>query len=209
VRGISISALWRGKYPLAQKLEAKIKSLRQEGRNRAYQLYLFAPEAKTEISFESGFKFFKDMYFDVRKHRGGTFRFRKHFLGPHDVPSFSGKEGDGGEESQCAQMLDSLNEVEFWLRNVSQHKSSFRLPLASGNFYPDFVAKLKDGRIFVVEYKGELLAGSGVDDTNEKRVVGEKWERASGGKGLFSIIEKQVAGRDMRQQLIDKIAVKH
>jgi type III restriction enzyme len=209
VRGISISALWRGKYPLAQKLEAKIKSLRQEGRNRAYQLYLFAPEAKTEISFESGFKFFKDMYFDVRKHRGGTFRFRKHFLGPHDVPSFSGKEGDGGEESQCAQMLDSLNEVEFWLRNVSQHKSSFRLPLASGNFYPDFVAKLKDGRIFVVEYKGELLAGSGVEDTNEKRVVGEKWERASGGKGLFSIIEKQVAGRDMRQQLIDKIAVKH
>ena len=31
------------------------------------------------------------------------------------------------------------------------------------------------GRIFVVEYKGELLAGSGIDDTNEKRVVGEKW----------------------------------
>jgi type III restriction enzyme len=209
VRGISISALWRAKYPLAQKLEAKIKSLRQEGRNRAYQLYLFAPDAKTEISFENGFKFFKDMYFDVRKHRGGAFRFRKHFLGPDDVPFFSGKEGDSGEEFQCAQMLDSLNEVEFWVRNVSQHRNSFRLPLASGNFYPDFVAKLKDGRIFVVEYKGELLAGSGVDDTNEKRVVGEKWERASGGKGLFAVIEKQVAGRDMRQQLIDKIAMKH
>jgi type III restriction enzyme len=209
VRGISISALWRAKYPLAQKLEAKIKSVRQDARNRAYQLYLFAPEAKTEISFEDGFKFFKDMYFDVRKHRGGAFKFRRHFLGPDDVPYFSGKEGDSGEEFQCAQMLDSLNEVEFWLRNVSQHNSSFRLPLASGNFYPDFVAKLKDGRIFVVEYKGELLAGSGVDDTNEKRIVGERWERAGGGKGLFAIIEKQVAGRDMRQQLIDKIALKH
>jgi type III restriction enzyme len=80
VRGIAISALWRAKYPLAQKLEAKIKSLRHDARGNAYQLYLFAPEAKTEISFENGFKFFKDMYFDVRKYRGGTFRFSKHFL---------------------------------------------------------------------------------------------------------------------------------
>jgi type III restriction enzyme len=203
VRGIAISALWRAKYPFAQKLEAKIKSLRQEGRKKAYQLYLFAPEARTDISFDNGFKFFKDMYHDVRKHRGGAFRFSRHFLGPGNVPYFSGKEGDAGEEFQCAQMLDSLSEVEFWIRNVSQHVNSFRLPLASGNFYPDFVAKLKDGRIFVVEYKGAQLAGH--DDTNEKRAVGEKWQRASGGKGLFAVIEKEVSGRDMRGQLIEKI----
>ncbi len=206
VRGIAMSALWRAKYPLAQKFEAKIKSLRQEGREKAYQLYLFAPEAKTGISFDPGFKFFKDMYFDVRKHRGGAFRFRKHYLGPDNVPYFSGKEGDGGEEFQCAQMLDSLGEVEYWLRNVSKHENSFRLPLASANFYPDFVAKLKDGRIFVVEYKGELLAGSGNDDTNEKRAIGAKWEEATG--GLFAIVEKDLGGRDMRRQLIDKIAEK-
>ena len=76
---------------------------------------MFAPEARTEISFEDGFEFFKNMYLDVRKHRGGAFRFRKHFLGPDDVPYFSGKEGDGGEEFQCAQMLDSLNESSFGL----------------------------------------------------------------------------------------------
>jgi type III restriction enzyme len=205
-RGIATSALWRAKYPLAQKLETKIKALRQKGQADAYQLYLIAPEAKTGISFDEGFKFFKDMYFDVRKHRGGAFRFNQHFLGADDVPAFSGKEGDGGEEFQCAQMLDSLNDrVEFWLRNVAQHKNSFRLPLASGNFYPDFVAKLKDGRIFVVEYKGEHLAGSGNDDTNEKRVVGALWEKASGGKGLFAMIEKVVGGRDMRGQLLDAI----
>jgi type III restriction enzyme len=204
VRGIAISALWRAKYPLAQKLEAKIKSLRQEARGKAYQLYLFAPEAKTEVSFENGFKFFKDMYFDVRKYRGGPFSFSKHFLGPDEVPYFSGKEDDGGEEFRCAQMLDSLNEVEFWIRNVSKHKNSFRLPTASGNFYPDFVAKLKDGRIFVVEYKGALLAGTGNDDTNEKRAIGEKWQRASG-KDLFAVIERELGGRDMRGQLLDAI----
>ena len=99
VRGISMPALWRAKYPLAQKFEAKIKALRQEGREKAYQLYLFAPQAKTGISFEPGFKFFKDMYFDVRKHRGGAFRFRKHFLGPDNVPYFSGKEGAAARNS--------------------------------------------------------------------------------------------------------------
>jgi hypothetical protein len=48
--------------------------------------------------------------------------------------------------------------------------------------------------IFVVEYKGEHLAGSGNDDTNEKRLVGALWEKASAGKGLFAMIEKDVGG---------------
>jgi len=146
------------------------------------------------------------MYFDVRKHRAGAFRFRNHFLDPDDVPAFSGQDGDGGEEFVCAQMLDSLNDkVDFWIRNVARHVNSFRLPLASGFFYPDFVAKLKDGRIFVVEYKGAHLAGSGNDDTNEKRLIGSLWERSSAGKGLFAVIEKEVAGRDVRGQLLDAI----
>lgn len=205
-RGIAMTALWRAKYPLAQKLEAKIKASRQDAQNRAYQLCLFSPEARASISFEDGFRFFTDMYLDVRKHRGGAFRFSHHFLGPDNVPAFSGREGDGGEEFTCAQMLDSLNDkVEFWIRNVSQHANSFRLPLASGFFYPDFVAKLKDGRIFVVEYKGQHLAGSGNDDTNEKRLVGALWEKASAGKGLFAMIEKELNGRDMRGQLLDAI----
>jgi len=204
-RGIAMSALWRAKYPLAQKLEAKIKALRQKGQTEAYQLYLIAPEAKTNISFDEGFKFFKDMYFDVRKHARSGFKFNKHYLGRDNIPAFSGRDDDSGEEAQCAIALESLGEVEFWLRNVAQHKSSFRLPLASGNFYPDFVAKLKDGRIFVVEYKGEHLAGSGNDDTNEKRVVGALWKKSSGGKGLFAMIEKELAGRDMRGQLLDAI----
>jgi type III restriction enzyme len=206
VRGIPVSALWRAKYPLAQKLDAKIEELRQKGRDNAYQRYLFAPEARTDISFDEGFKFFKDMYFDVRKHRGGAFRFSKHFLGADNVPAFSGMEGDQGEEFRCAQMLDSLGEVAFWIRNVALHKNSFRLPTATGFFYPDFVAKLKDGRIFVAEYKGALLAGSGVDDTNEKRAIGEKWQRASGGKGVFAVIELEKDGRDMRRQMLDSIA---
>jgi type III restriction enzyme len=205
-RGIAMPALWRAKYPLAQKLVEKIKAIRQDGCNKAYQLCLFSSEARTSVSFDAGFKFAKGMYFDVRKHRGGAFRFSRHYLGPDNVPAFSGIEGDGGEEFFCAQMLDSLNDkVEFWLRNVAKHTNSFRLPLASGFFYPDFVAKLEDGRIFVIEYKGEHFAGAGNGDTNEKRLVGALWEKASAGKGLFAVVEKDIGGRDPRRQLIDKI----
>jgi len=55
-----------------------------------------------------------------------------------------------------------------WIRNVARHTRSFWLPTTTDKFYPDFVAQLADGRLLVVEYKGALLAGAGVDDTNEK-----------------------------------------
>jgi type III restriction enzyme len=91
------------------------------------------------------------------------------------------------------------------MRNVARHPQSFWLPTASDKFYPDFVGQLTDGRLFVVEYKGALLAGAGVDDTNEKRTIGRLWENRSGGKGIFLVVEKDVAGRDMRAQMLDKL----
>ena len=74
-----------------------------------------------------------------------------------------------------------------------------------GRFYPDFVARLDDGRRLVVEYKGGLTAEG--SDTDEKRAVGALWERKSGGRGLFIVVEKQVDGRDVRTQLLRKIGV--
>jgi type III restriction enzyme len=43
-------------------------------------------------------------------------------------------------------------------------------------------------------------------DTNEKRTVGALWEKTSGGKGLFIVIEKDVDGKDVRTQLLAKFA---
>jgi type III restriction enzyme len=73
-------------------------------------------------------------------------------------------------------------------------------------FYPDFVGQLTDGRLFVVEYKGALLAGAGVHDTNEKRTIGRLWESRSSRKCLFIVVEKEIDGRDMRAQMVDKIS---
>jgi type III restriction enzyme len=143
------------------------------------------------------------MYRDVKVHSPGRWKPHKHFLGPDRVAEFDGAQS--GEQFRCARTIDSLAPVRFWLRNVARHRESFWLPTATDKFYRDFVARLNDDRLMIVEYKGALLAGGGVDDTNEKRAVGRLLERTSGGNGLFLIVEKQIAGRDMRSQLLDKL----
>jgi type III restriction enzyme len=78
-----------------------------------------------------------------------------------------------GEEFECAQAIDRCALVRHWVRNIpNQPAFSFRLPLADGYFYPDFVAELKDGGILVVEYKGAHL----FEGAQEKLNIGQLWE---------------------------------
>src|SRR3546814_646424 len=156
-RGLHIAALMRCKFILARKLREKLEAIRQQEREGMYQRTLFAPEAKVEVSFDNAFEFEGGMYAGQRRYRG-PWRPRRHFLGSDDVPAFDGT--DNGEEFQCAQAIDSLPGLKFWLRNVASHPNSFWLPTATGKFYPDFVAELEDGRRLVVEYKGAHIADS-------------------------------------------------
>jgi len=102
-------------------------------------------------------------------------------------------------EGQCALALEQLDAVKYWVRNLEkQPRHSFWLPTATDKFYPDFVAQLDDGRILVVEYKGEHLKDS--PDTLEKTAVGKAWAKASG--NLFLMAFKQDdAGRDIAAQV--------
>ena len=160
-----------------------------------------APDALVAVSVEHGFRFHENMFAGVRKQpAGGRYRFRKHYLGEANIAVLSGK--IDGEEPQCAERHDSLPQVEFRLRNVAQHPDASYLPRATANFYPDFVAKLKDGRILVVEYKGERDAESAESD--KKRAVGQRWERSGG--GLFLMVEKDKDGLDVRGQMAAKLA---
>lgn len=199
-RSLRISALMRCKYLLARKIQDKINTIRLQERHSVYQSYLFAPESRVSVSFGTAFSFQAGMYRD-QKHYHGRWIPRKHYLGSDNVPAFDGAEE--GEEVQCAQIIDSLPEVTYWIRNVARHPDSFWLPTATGKFYPDFVAQLSDSRLLVVEYKGAHIADG--MDTAEKRTIGELWEKASEGKGLFIVAEKTVDGRDAREQLIEKI----
>ena len=199
-RGLPLAALMRCKFILARKIRDKISTIRRQERKSAYQQRLFSPEAKVEISFDDAFSFKAGMYQDQRRYRG-RWKPGKHFLGPDHVPAFDGVEG--GEEIRCAEAIDRLPGVKYWLRNVARHPESFRLPLATGWFYPDFVALLEDGRLFVIEYKGAHIVEK--SDTDEKRTIGEFWQRKSNGTGLFSLVEKSVNGKDIRRQLTEKI----
>ena len=199
-RGLHVSALMRCKFILARKIRDKLDAIRLKERNSVYQSRLFEAGAKPEVSFETAFVFRDGMYQGERRYCG-RWQPTKHFLGAHAVPTFDG--ADDGEEIQCARTLDGLPQVKFWVRNVARHRDSFWLPTATDKFYPDFVAQLEDGRLLVVEYKGAHIADS--SDTAEKRTIGELWQRASNGKGVFIVVEKSVNGRDMRQQLLDGI----
>ncbi|MEN5246154.1 DEAD/DEAH box helicase family protein [Brucella pseudintermedia] len=199
-RNMPLSALMQCKYPLARKVKERIADIRAKEREGVYQHSLFTPEAKPEISFDNGFVFKEGMFAGVRTYRG-SYRFSKHFTGWDQVAAFDGAED--GEELACAKMLDSIPEVKHWIRNVARHPKAFWLPVASGKFYPDFIAELNDGRVLVVEYKGAHLSDAA--DTDEKRAIGSLWQKASGGKGIFMIAEKQIDGKDVRQQIEAKV----
>jgi type III restriction enzyme len=198
-RGIKLSELMLGKYVLARKLEHKIESARAKAKESAFQTYLFKPESRIMLDFDNGFTFAKGMY-DGLVYYQGRQKFNKHFLGTNKIPMM-----DGDEEISCAQALDIIPEIKYWLRNVSRHPSSFRLPTSTDYFYPDFVALLNDGRILVVEYKGGHLIDS--KDTKEKALIGELWEKQSAGKGLFMIVEKSKDGLNSMEQIKKKIGV--
>ncbi len=104
-------------------------------------------------------------------------------LSKHYYP-IVGELEEGGEEFLCAQILDQMNEVEFWVRNLErQEKFSFWLQTATDKFYSDFVCKLKDGRYLVVEYKGADRWSN--DDSKEKRRRGELWALKRQGRCLL------------------------
>jgi type III restriction enzyme len=177
-RGVNLSQLVRKKFELRKIAEEKIKGYRQEARKKAHQELLFG-DGKTEIivSPERCFTYQPDQY-PARFMCTASDSFSKHYY-----PKV-GELDDKGEEFQCAQFLDQMEEIEFWVRNLDRHERfSFWLQTATDKFYPDFVCKLKDGRYLVVEYKGADRWSN--DDSKEKHRLGELWALKSGERCLF------------------------
>lgn len=92
---------------------------------------------------------------------------------------------DSKEEYLCACELEkwaARGRIDFWVRNlVRKPCSSFYLQTAEGRFYPDFVCRLPDKTILVVEYKGaDRYAAAKMD-----RDMGELWAELSDGKCRF------------------------
>jgi type III restriction enzyme len=200
-RDIGIRTLIDWQHQIAVKIRWKLDEIRRSERVRARQITLFDDDATPTCSSENTIRFDSTIYQNVPMHSTGAFRFRKHLLGSDRAPLIDGD--PGGEEFQCAWSLDGLDEVEVWVRNVAKHRDSFSLPKVKGRFYPDFVARLKDGRILVVEYKGGMLVGG--PDEREKTLIGQLWARTT--SNIFLTVEKMKHGQDPAAQMQNAIVL--
>lgn len=177
-RGLNLGQLVRKKHELRKIAETKITGYRKEARTKIYQQLLFGESSERIItSPEACFSYRIDQY-PARFYCPASDTFRNHYF-----PKV-GELQDKGEEFLCAQFIDRMPEMDFWVRNMErQERYSFWLQTATDKFYPDFVCKLKDGRFLVVEYKGADRWSN--DDSKEKRRLGELWALKSNGKCLF------------------------
>lgn len=195
VRHIPLTGLLRSKFVLARTINEQINKYREQAAKKGFQLSLFEGSIPLETSFDFAYQFKPDNYPARPPYYQGSFKFGKHYY-----PLIEDLKSDG-EEFACAQAIDSNAQVKFWIRNlVNREQASFRLPLASGYFYPDFVVELQDGRLLVVEYKGKMLLTN--DDSREKNAVGECWANNSNGKCLFVMaVAEDANGLNVFQQI--------
>ncbi len=97
----------------------------------------------------------------------------KHFFPP------IGNLKSQGEEFECADFIaNRLEGVRDWIRNVERKPGAFSLPTSHYRFYPDFLVRMENGHVLVVEYKGSDRYDQ--PDQAEKRRIGNLWARRAG-----------------------------
>lgn len=207
-RGFSLPQLLKGQFMLRRKLIEQLQLVKDQAAKQGFQQALFGDglEIVTDDGPDHGFTYPADMalYPAHTYFRADTMRFRKHY---YPVPGDLQWKTAGGaltEEFLCAQQIELLDKVEFWVRNLV-HPSQFWMPTSRGRTYPDFVAKLVDGRLLVVEYKGAQLVDNEYEQ--EKESVGGLWAARSGGRGMYLMARRvDDSGRDVREQLLATIS---
>lgn len=198
-KGYTLTALIRCKFLLVRALRIRLQQLQDKARAQGFQQLIFDDSTELEVSFDYGYSFKTGLYPARAPFYSGRYQFKKHYY-----PIIEDLKVDG-EEFLCAQAIDANSQIKHWVRNlVKRNEASFQLPISTGRFYPDFVAELNDGRLLVVEYKGQVYKTN--DDSKEKIAVGQLWADKSQGKCLFLMaVETDHEGRNVYQQIEDAI----
>ncbi len=177
-----VGTLALDRFRLRDEIAARIQEHREAERKASFQMLLLQDSPLT-VAEERTINF-KTMGYEPSRVYEGGFQFQRHYFGPKPG-ELTEKTADGRitEEFQCAQFLDGLPQVKFWVRNLARKPTSFRLQTAKDWFYPDFLCQLIDGRTLAVEYKGKHLF-DGLD-AEDKRAIGAIWASRSDGRCLF------------------------
>jgi type III restriction enzyme len=179
-----VSVLALDRFRLRDEVERRIEQHRTDEHKAAFQMYLLR-ESRLVVTNERGINF-KTMNYEPSWLYEGSLQFKKHYFGvkPGELREKT-PSGDLTEEFKCAQFIDAMPQVKFWVRNLARKPSSFRLQTSTDWFYPDFICQLSDGRVLVVEYKGKIFYDT--IDSEEKRAVGAVWASRSGDQCLFEM----------------------
>jgi len=179
----------QGRFFLEKVVRDKIAEYRQKATQAGFQQYLFSRDAIAEVDIGKFSFTFDPAQYPANRLYEGQYKFSKHYY--QRVADMN------KEEADFAFSLDKDQRIEFWVRNLERNpQHSFWLPTSSDKFYPDFVAKLKNGRLLVIEYKGSHLDN---EDTAEKKNIGDLWAEKSG--NLFLMAWKEKDGMDIHDQL--------
>ena len=183
-----LGRLVRERFELRRRLETRLGLLRKEARRKEYQSALFGEHEAVKVRVGGGYEFVYDPNsYPARTVCLRSADFVKHYYEKVGELEATTPAGNIGEEFQCAQFIDGLPEVQWWVRNLERQPAhSFWLQTSTDRFYPDFVIQLKNGKIIVVEYKGLNIATT--DDSKEKDCLGKLWEQRSGGHCFFEMV---------------------
>ena len=181
-RSLQVEHLVFMRFRLKAAVKEKIKQHYFEAKRKGFQELLFTEPGVVKESlskFSLGEDFIFPETYPVTNPYTGSFRYSKHFYS---------QIGDmNNEEAECALNIDSNSNVEFWVRNLERQEfHSFWLQTSTDKFYPDFIVKLKDDSIAIVEYKNTTLYST--DDSKEKRQIGDFYANLSGGRIRFNML---------------------
>jgi type III restriction enzyme len=208
-KNISLTALQRAQFQLAQAVKLELDRLFALARKQAFQGDLFEKMTIAPVANEfNQFRFEAGRYPVKNAYRGG-YEFKKHYYAAIDDLREKTLIGNKiAEEFACAQAIDMHPKVKYWVRNIAkQRETSFWLPTATDYFYPDFIVELNDGAIALIEYKGEIYKTN--DDSREKNLVGNQWAKDSNCKRLYLMaVSKDDSGRNVKQQIDEFLNVK-
>jgi len=180
---LTLGRLVKERFELRRKMDARINELERAARRQEYQRALFGKDSQTKVRVGGDYVFNYDPNnYPRREVCPRSKEFTKHYY--EQVGELDDE--INREEFMCAMLIDGQDGVEWWVRNLErQPLHSFWLQTSTDKFYPDFVCKLKTGKILVVEYKGGHLDNK---DTDEKERLGILWADRSAGHCLFLMI---------------------
>lgn len=97
------------------------------------------------------------------------------------------KEGDMNDfEEGIITAVANLDNVLYWHRNPERGRGFYINGFI--NHYPDFIVKMKSGRVVLIETKGKQLKN---DDSKEKLELGKAWARKAGDSYRYFMVFKQ------------------